>query len=221
MPALVESPAQAIENIRRYQTEIKRGTRLSETLVERMTNVRRWYAFKTDDGTWLFGPSKFVGYVGLTAETYVQMSAKGYEPAIDRLHGWKTEACLAHWFERPPDRIAELEDALRRFIVDEHKRPRPNAAAKILVLQDAYTHFAEPQHAREIGDRICIEQTICGGRPHIRGTRVRVSDILSMLAEGLSQQQILVDYPYLTAEDLKAALAFGAAASEHRIVLAA
>lgn len=221
MPALIEGPAQAIENIRRYQIEIKRGTRLSDTLVERMTNVRKWYAVMIDDGTWLFGPSKFIGYVGLTAETYVRMSAKGYEPATDRLHGWETESCLAHWFERPTERVAELEAALRRFIVDEHKRPKPNEAAEILVLQDAYTHFARSQPAREFGERIRIDQTICAGRPHISGTRVRVSDVLNMLAEGASQQQILVDYPYLSAEDLKAALAFGAAASEHRIVLAA
>ena len=221
MPALVESPAQAIENIRRYQTEIKRGTRLSDTLVERMTNVRKWYAVESGDGTWLFAPSKFIGYVGLTAETYVEMSARGYEPAADRLDGKETERVLQQWFEPAAHRADELENALRRLLVDEHKRPRPNAEAEILVLRDAYTHFARSQPARQFGDHISIDQAICGGRPHIRGTRLRVSDILSMLAEGASQQQILADYPYLSAEDLKAALAFGAAASEHRIVLAA
>ena len=71
--------------------------------------------------------------------------------------------------------------------------------------------------AREIADRICIDQAICGGRPHIRGTHMPVSDILSMLAEGASQQNILADYPSLTAADVKAALAFGAAASAHRM----
>ena len=73
----------------------------------------------------------------------------------------------------------------------------------------------------EVRDRIRIDASICGGRPHIRGTRVRVADILELLAEGVSQEEILADYPYLGEADLRAALAFGAAASAHRIILAA
>ena len=73
----------------------------------------------------------------------------------------------------------------------------------------------------EIRARIHIDSSICGGRPHIRGTRVRVADILELLAEGVPQEEILADYPYLSAADLRAALAFGAAASAHRIILAA
>ncbi len=69
-------------------------------------------------------------------------------------------------------------------------------------------------------DRIHVDAGICGGRPHIRGTRVRVSDILDMLASGVREPDILADYPYLSEADLRAALAFGAAASAHRIVFA-
>ena len=69
--------------------------------------------------------------------------------------------------------------------------------------------------------RIHIDASVCGGRPHIRGTRVRVADILELLAEGVPQEEILADYPYLSEADLRAALAFGAAASAHRIILAA
>ena len=61
-------------------------------------------------------------------------------------------------------------------------------------------------------DRIRVDAGICGGRPHIRGTRVRVSDILDMLASGVRQSDILADYPYLTEADLRAALAFRTAA---------
>lgn len=67
-------------------------------------------------------------------------------------------------------------------------------------------------------DRIHVNARICGGRPRIRGTRVRVSDILDLLASGVSQPEILVDYPYLTQADLRAALTFGAAVSAHRII---
>ena len=50
-----------------------------------------------------------------------------------------------------------------------------------------------------------------------RGTRIRVSDILDMLAHGVSPAEILADHPCLGEADLEAALAFGAAASGHRI----
>ena len=66
---------------------------------------------------------------------------------------------------------------------------------------------------KEVQDRVHIDPAICGGRPHIRGTRVRVSDILDLLANGVKSSDILVDYPYLSEADLRAALAFGAAAS--------
>ena len=70
-----------------------------------------------------------------------------------------------------------------------------------------------------VNDRVHIDTEICGGRPHIRGTRVRVSDILNLLASGVESSDILADYPYLSEADLRAALAFGAAASKHRIIL--
>ena len=221
MPELIDNPAQAIENIRHYQAELERGDHWSKELVRRMTNARKWYAVESEDGTWLFGPSKFIGYVGLTAETYVRMSTRGYEPAEDRLDGRETEACLDDWFERPSERVAELEDALRRFVVDEHERAAPNVAAEILALKTAFAHLTRALPTREIAERICVDPAICGGRPHVRGTRVRISDILDMLASGASRQDILADYPHLEDADLRAALAFGADASAHRIVVAA
>lgn len=63
-------------------------------------------------------------------------------------------------------------------------------------------------------DRIDIDAAICGGRPRIRGTRIRVSDILNLMAAGVSSAGILADYPSLSRDDLKAALAFGAQASD-------
>ena len=66
--------------------------------------------------------------------------------------------------------------------------------------------------------RICIDPAVCAGRPHIRGTRVRVSDILQIMASGVSSTEILSDYPYLSEADLRAALAYGAIASGHRII---
>jgi uncharacterized protein (DUF433 family) len=58
-----------------------------------------------------------------------------------------------------------------------------------------------------------------GGRPCIRGMRIAVSDVLGWLAAGMSHAQILADYPELTEDDIRAALAY-AADRERRIVSA-
>jgi uncharacterized protein (DUF433 family) len=66
--------------------------------------------------------------------------------------------------------------------------------------------------------RITIDPNVCGGKPCIRGMRIRVSDILSMLAAGASQDEILADYPYLEAGDIAAALDFAARQTDHPIL---
>jgi len=58
--------------------------------------------------------------------------------------------------------------------------------------------------------RITVEPEKCGGRPCIRGLRIRVTDILGMLAAGVSHDEILRDFPYLEPDDIKAALAYAA-----------
>lgn len=70
-------------------------------------------------------------------------------------------------------------------------------------------------------DRITIDPGKMGGRPCIRGMRIRVSDILDMLAGGASESQILEDYPYLEADDIRASLAYAAAQLGHPVVIAA
>jgi uncharacterized protein (DUF433 family) len=69
-------------------------------------------------------------------------------------------------------------------------------------------------------ERITFDPEICGGRPTIRGMRIRVSDVLELLAEGVSEDEILGDFPDLESEDIRAALAFAAGASDHRILRA-
>ena len=58
--------------------------------------------------------------------------------------------------------------------------------------------------------RITYNPEQCGGRPCIRGMRIRVSDILEMLANGVSEARILADFPDLEAEDIKACLRLAA-----------
>ena len=57
-------------------------------------------------------------------------------------------------------------------------------------------------------DRITINPDQCGGRPCIRGMRIRVSDVLALLAAGQSQEAILGAYPYLEADDITACLQY-------------
>jgi uncharacterized protein (DUF433 family) len=66
-------------------------------------------------------------------------------------------------------------------------------------------------------DRIVINPEIRFGKPCVKGTRITVSDVLSYLASGMSEDQILADFPQLTSEDIRACLAF-AAERERRIV---
>lgn len=54
------------------------------------------------------------------------------------------------------------------------------------------------------GPRIISTEGVCGGRPRVRGTRVRVIDVLDMLGAGMDRDEILRDYPYLTKEDIEA-----------------
>jgi uncharacterized protein (DUF433 family) len=69
--------------------------------------------------------------------------------------------------------------------------------------------------------RITIEPGKCGGRPCIRGLRIRVSDVLSLLGAGASHGEILADYPDLEAEDILAALEYAALQTDHPILIAA
>jgi uncharacterized protein (DUF433 family) len=66
-------------------------------------------------------------------------------------------------------------------------------------------------------DRIGIDPEIRFGKPCVRGTRITVGDVLSYLASGMTEQQILADFPQLTDEDIRACLAF-AAERERRLV---
>ena len=66
--------------------------------------------------------------------------------------------------------------------------------------------------------RITADPEVCGGKPCIRHMRIRVGDVVGLLAGGMSREAILGDYPYLEAADIDAALAYAAASANHRII---
>lgn len=69
--------------------------------------------------------------------------------------------------------------------------------------------------------RITVDPDRCGGRPCIRDLRVRVKDVLDLLAAGASREEILADYPYLEDEDITATLEFAARQADHPILRSA
>ncbi len=73
----------------------------------------------------------------------------------------------------------------------------------------------------DLMDRITINPAQCGGRPCIRGMRIRVMDILDMLSGGMTQAQILADCDELEPDDIAASLAYAAKAASHPVLVAA
>ena len=68
--------------------------------------------------------------------------------------------------------------------------------------------------------RITFNPNQCGGRPCIRGMRIRVQDVLDLVAAGIPESEILADYPDLEADDIKASLEYAAAQLDHPVLVA-
>ena len=74
------------------------------------------------------------------------------------------------------------------------------------------------QSRTELLRRISVDPNICFGKPCIRGHRIWVSLMLDMLAEGVSVEEILDNYPGITEEDVRACIAYGSEMSRERYV---
>jgi uncharacterized protein (DUF433 family) len=72
----------------------------------------------------------------------------------------------------------------------------------------------------QLTDRITVNPDQCGGRPCIRGMRIRVVDVLDLFAAGLSAEEILAEMPDLEPDDLKAALHYAARNLDHPVIAA-
>jgi len=62
---------------------------------------------------------------------------------------------------------------------------------------------------------------VCGGRPCVRGMRIRVKDVLDLLAAKVPEAEILDDFSYLEAEDIQACIEYAAAQADHPVLLSA
>jgi uncharacterized protein (DUF433 family) len=207
---VVISLDEVIENIRTYSQSVASHT----GLVARIKQHPAWYAVKDEFGRWMFGPSKFVGYR--------EANPKAYLASYSRKDGKETEPALSEWFVQvDPETVLgrELRDEFVRFA--ERFGKTPNRRWRVSVTQEEFAARAGSRHKSGADDRIAFDPDICGGRPRIAGTRVRVSDIVAAMAEGASAEEILKDFPYLSAEDISAALGYAARAVDHRVLKAA
>lgn len=69
-------------------------------------------------------------------------------------------------------------------------------------------------------ERITVDPEVVHGRPVVRGTRMRVTDVPLLLAAGASEAEILEDYPYLSVDDIRACLEYAALQADHAILRA-
>lgn len=205
---VVTSIKDASANIASYASAAHQNSELAA----RLSKHPSWYAVKDAAAHWIFGPSKFVGYHGMTVEDYLS----GY----DRKDGRETEPALLKLFTPvDPDSAlgVELRDAFTRFAANLGKAP--NARWRVSVTPEE--HSSRASFRPDLSERIDFHPEICGGRPRIKGTRVRVSDIIAALGAGERIPDILENFPYLAEADIYAALEYAANAVDHRILRAA
>ena len=212
---LVSGLAEAKSNIDRYGPELAKSKELQAI----MSYARQWHGYLAPDGSWRVAPSKFIGYANNNAAEYVRSHRQR--------DGRRTERALSAWFVALEPGSAAYEDVTEAVLQLFAKYGRaPNKLLRVNAAKTERNSIAEGQHADETNrslfrSRITFDARICGGRPCIRGMRIRISDILDMLSAGATRQEILADYPYLEDEDISAALEYAAASADHRVVSAA
>jgi len=207
---LVSEMEQAKQNIDRYQRELAG----SEELQAIMSYARSWHGYRAADGSWHVAPSKFIGYVNSNAATYLRLHQER--------DGRRSEGALRTWFRALEPGSAEYEDvaaAVLRLFAQYGRAP--NKLLRVNAPKPEGVAEARPDdawHRSHLRSRVTFDARVCGGRPCIRGMRIRISDILDMLAAGATRQEILADFPYLEDEDISAALAYAAESTDHRVV---
>jgi uncharacterized protein (DUF433 family) len=109
------------------------------------------------------------------------------------------------------------------FCAPVHRRRQDGNRKKQLTVRISDATFAplrEVNHMTWLNKQITVDPAQCGGRPCIRGMRIRVSDVLDLFANGLSAGQILDEMPDLKIEDLTACLQYASRRIDHPVVAA-
>lgn len=209
MPGIVNSLNSVEANIHTYVAALDDFP----ALAGRMKQHPAWYAIKNENGEWLFGPSKFIGYQNASAENYLS--------SYSRKDGTETEPVLRQWFVAVDENSALGRDLRAAFTAFAQRYGKePNARWRVSV-SAAHLQSSPRPSMSDLSERIALNPDICGGRAHIRGTRVRVTDIMAALAHGETIEEILEDFPYLSEPDIRAALQYAASTVDHLVLTAA
>jgi uncharacterized protein (DUF433 family) len=99
-----------------------------------------------------------------------------------------------------------------------HRHGQSGCATKSVEFQLPEAQRYRPFMANRLLDRITVEPGKCGGRPCIRGKRIRVTDVLELLANEASIEEIVADHPGLEREDVLAAIAYAAHQTDHAVI---
>ncbi|GAA0675111.1 hypothetical protein FHT00_002927 [Sphingomonas insulae] len=163
MSVIVPNVREALNNVRRFAREVKTST----ILQSRLAYARAWYAHRDVEGDWHFGPSKFIGYEGMTAKEYVNEEHRD---------GRITERQLGQWFTQVPEGTplhAELDQALRSFL--ERYGKVPSSLSRINVTANFYAEHVPGGDLPE--DRMVADLLIAVARrlPQMERDRVRAA----------------------------------------------
>lgn len=210
MRKLVSNRTEAAANIRRFADEIGGNAEMQK----RLGQVHDWYALRRED-RWAFAPSKFIGYRDNTFKNYLATCRSGG-------NGGETERTLESLslaVEAGSRLERELTSALTAFLDHWGRKPRRGSQIRVVLEEESDIAIVPMQATNEaLLKRIASDPGICGGRPCIKGTRMRVADLVEAIANGATREQLLNDFDYLTAEDIAAALLYAAHATNHRVV---
>jgi len=212
---LISNLDEAKANIDRYEHQLAKSPELQAI----MSYARSWHGYLASDGNWRVAPSKFVGYENNNAAAYLRLHRER--------DGRRTERALSTWFDIVEPGSAAYEDitaAVLRLFAKYGRAPNKLLRVNVPRLERSsvgQTKSVEKPNRALVRSRITFDARICGGRPCIRGMRIRVTDILDMLSAGATRREILADYPYLEDDDIRAALEYAAESADHRIVSAA
>jgi hypothetical protein len=167
MSTLVTSPQRVRTNIDRFYREVEQ----SPALQGRLAYARAWYAYRHDDGQWRFGPSKFVGYEGMNANTYME-----HEDGRD---GRRTEAQLQQWFT-VVDPASELHEELSAalFTLVARYGKVPSTKMRINILKTEYEQLFGGVDQADPNDTI-VDLMVAVGKSlppfHLERLRARLS----------------------------------------------
>lgn len=113
-----------------------------------------------------------------------------------------------------------LDQVSRGETVSAEESKQRLAALRTRLIELGYPNADNSARGREAW-RITADANVLAGKPCIRNMRIRVADILEMLAHGASRADILADFPYIEDGDITAALDYAASAVDHRLIKAA